>query len=77
MRSDPPNDRWRTPSSIRKRKIDFSRDTNSGSERGDKYNSCIGGIQKHMYNFVYYGYELRFCNTIYMYILYLNQGSHF
>lgn len=39
LRIDPPIDRWRIPSSIIKRKIDFSRATNSGSERGDKYNS--------------------------------------
>ena len=36
-----------------KRKLDFSEDIGSGSERGDNYNKCIGGIHRCKFFFIH------------------------
>ena len=64
MRSDPPIYRWRMPSSIRKRKIDFLGASESGSEWGDKYNSCIGGIQRHVQFCLYINKSTVLCTIL-------------
>ena len=89
MRHVPLVQHWGSLLSSRKINLDFSEDIDSGSERGDKLNKCIGGIHTcnflfvytHMYILIHY-FVLWPCGmpifvTLFVYIYNINQVSNF